>query len=342
MSSVHKKFIIRSYRSGDEEKINSMFCEVFNVHRSLEHWHWKYRDNPYGSHIISLAETDEGVLAAHYAAYPVVLHWHPSPRIDPQESTIYQIGDKMTRGRFRTAGFGRNALLTHTFMHFKKEFMNPGVAFSYGFLTHHSLRFGLLFLDYTVIEPVFYRRLRFERLSDIPISRLRKVLQQARVVATCEIDDTWTKFFHSVSSHYQYLIRRDAPYLNWRYLQRPDRKYLIVVVKKKNRIAGWSVFYRDGNKIIWGDALFHRNDFDSVKLIMRYLYTHPYARGVDFIECWFPPRPSWWDIMLQTLGFSAETEPSGLSFCITNITDDEASTKLSSSFYYTIGDSDLF
>ena len=51
--------IIRSYRSGDEIKINEMFNEVFGQKRDISHWHWKYRDNPNGPSVISLAESAE-------------------------------------------------------------------------------------------------------------------------------------------------------------------------------------------------------------------------------------------------------------------------------------------
>lgn len=337
-----KDILIRSYSLGDECKINEMFNEVFSQNRDITHWYWKYRDNPYGSYIISLAVTSDDILAAHYAGYPVKLCLYSSKDTKPTETTIYQLGDKMTRSSFRSVGFGKNAILVRTFSHFMKTYTNKEISFAYGFLTHHSLRFGLLFLGYSIIEPVCYRRLALETLSDMNNPSFEPNQNTISITPVSEIDESWTEFFNSVAPDYCYLIKRDADYLRWRYLQRPDRKYITLVAKKGGKIAGWSVFYRSGSKIIWGDGLFHRDDIDSVSAILKYLHRHPYNKGCAFIECWFPPRPDWWDTLINSLGFINGTEPDNLRFCITNITDKNAPERLTSYFYYTMGDSDLF
>lgn len=336
------RFTIRSYQPGDEFKINEMFNEVFNQKRDISSWYWKYRDNPYGSYIISLAFSSDGTLAAHYAGYPVKLLSFSPANQNPSEAAIYQLGDKMTRSMFRSVGFGKSALMTKTFAHFREAFSSPDVAFAYGFLTHHSLRFGLLFLNYTVIEPVFYRSISFDALTGLGSGRFRQITQRLKAMAAPEIDESWTGFFQSAAPFYSYLIKRDAAYMNWRYAQRPDKKYLLITAKRKSNITGWAVFCREGDKIMWGDALFAPNDADSVKAVLAHLYRHPHAKGVRLIECWFPPRPKWWDAILCSLGFTNGVDPNNLHFCITNVSDNAAPDKLSKYFYYTMGDSDLF
>lgn len=320
-----------------------MFNEVFSQERDISHWYWKYRDNPYGSHIISLALSQSGILAVHYGGYPVRLYLCSSVDKPPEEFMTYHIGDKMTRREFRSAGFGKNAVLTKTFMHFKEMYADKqGVPFAYGFTTHHSKRFGILFLNYADIEPVPYRKFDLGMVNNFRVSRLKASLLRLRVEEISEIDNGWTEFFYRGAPDYKYLVKRDTTYLRWRYLQRPDRKYLILLVKKGAKIAGWSVFYREANKIIWGDALFSPGDLNAVKSILSYLCTHQIAKGADFIECWFPPRPEWWDILLQTLGFKMEIEPNNLHLTPPIFTDSGVTEDLKKYFYYTIGDSDLF
>jgi len=130
--------------------------------------------------------------------------------------------------------------------------------------------------------------------------------------------------------------------ISWRYLQRPDRQYLVVGVKRRSQLAGWSVFFREGNKIIWGDALYTKDDPDCVRASLMFLRTHPFAEGAEYIECWFPPRPAWWDSILKSLGFKNETEPNNLCFCIGIIKDSNALERSKNMLYYTMGDSDLF
>lgn len=330
-------FIVRNYCPGDEFKINEMFNEVFQQNRGIASWYWKYRDNPYGSYIISLALAQTGVIAAHYGGYPVKVCFYTGGETLPPEFITYHLGDKMTRKQFRTAGFGKTSLLAKTFMHFK-ETHAKGIPFGYGFGTHHSLRFGLMFLNYADIELVTYRRLNL-----IGMSRIDAIPEQDIAIdEVSAVDETWTDLFNNTAANYDFLIKRDATYIRWRYLQRPDRKYLVLSVKNGLKLVGWSVFYREADKLIWGDALFYPECEGYVKYMLSYLKKHPASIGADFIEGWFPPRPVWWDITLNNIGFSIEAEPNKLHLTGPVFNAPDAPEILKNSFYYTMGDSDLF
>ncbi len=344
-ASDRDTFVIRIYQPGDEEKINELFNEVFSQQRDISHWYWKYRDNPLGSYFISLAVAGDGRLAAQYAGYPVMVYSSDSSGTSAAEFMTYHIGDKMTRNQYRGVGVGRNSLLARTFMLFRDTFgYGRGVPFAYGFTTHHSRRFGLLLLNYTDIGPVPYRRLTLETVRPLPVrtNRIRAFLSRMTVEEVSEIDPSWTDFFYRVAPSYGCLIKRDAPYLSWRYMQRPDRKYLFLKVRRGQRMAGWSVFYREGTKIVWGDALFAEGDVEAVKTVFTHLLAHPLCRRAEFVEGWFPPRPHWWDSLLQTLGFTLEPEPSDLHLTPPVFTGKNLEGNLRKNFYYTIGDSDLF
>jgi hypothetical protein len=204
------------------------------------------------------------------------------------------------------------------------------------------LRFGLLLLNYKLIEPVPYRRLQWDGLSEIHMPPYKRLLKGIRAEQVSGVDETWTEFFSRVAPDYTFLVKRDAAYIDWRYLKRPDRQYLVVGVKKRSKLAGWSVFFREGNKIIWGDALYAKDHADCVRASLLFLKSHPLAEGAEFIECWFPPRPSWWDGILRSLGFKNETEPNGLCLCIALIKDSNSIEQAKNMLYYSIGDSDLF
>ena len=83
----------------------------------------------------------------------------------------------MSKREFRSAGFGKTSLLARTFHHLEEAPKQPDTDFIFGFLTHHSLRFGLLVLNYKLIEPVPYRRLDWDRLSEIRISSYSKLFR---------------------------------------------------------------------------------------------------------------------------------------------------------------------
>jgi hypothetical protein len=227
MSGHNTEFIIRSYQQGDEIKINEMFNEVFHQKRLLDHWYWKYRDNPIGSFAISVATGRDGTLAAHFAAYPLKLLLKGTEMREQTECTIYHAGDMMSRKQYRPVGFGKSSLLAKTFMHFKETY-SADALFTYGFLADHSLRFGLLLLNYTMIEPVPFRTLLRKHLPTRQHPFVEKFIKGITVETVSDIDVRWTEFFVRAAPHYGSLVKRDAHYLNWRYLDRPDRAYFIV------------------------------------------------------------------------------------------------------------------
>ena len=88
--------------------------------------------------------------------------------------------------------------------------------------------------------------------------------------------------------------------------------------------------------------MFMQADTDYLNSIFSYVQRHPIMEGADFIECWFPERPLWWDARLEEIGFRTEAEPNDLRLTGPVFNDPRAPEILKSNFYYTMGDSDLF
>src|SRR4051794_22878430 len=84
-----ERITVRRYQPGDENAIIELFSRSFHTWLSIEHWRWKYRDDPYGREHISVAFDGER-LVGHYAGYPV-------PFVAGGVAmTGHQIGDVMT------------------------------------------------------------------------------------------------------------------------------------------------------------------------------------------------------------------------------------------------------
>lgn len=332
-------FVIRGYRQGDEYAILEMFNEVFNQSRDISHWHWKYRNHPWGGHYISLALTSEGLPVAHYGGYPVRMTIH-SPEKDVKEFLTFQLGDKMTRAGFRNVGIRTRGLLARSFFHFR-DLYGQYAPFGFGFGTHHSLRMGILLFKYMKVEKIPFRKLD---LSGYKNPHWRKIMPAVHRIHVEEIPDTgrdWTEFFHRVAPHYSCLTTRNEEYVRWRYISRPDKKYFILALKQKSKLLGWSVFSRDQEKLQWVDGLFDPAYVRYSRLILDHLRTSPFSRDAGIMHGWFPRRPGWWSRILDELGFVSEQEPDDLHLTgpVFNMAD--AEIFLRNNLYYTMGDSDL-
>ncbi|MBA4372463.1 MAG: hypothetical protein C0402_06330 [Thermodesulfovibrio sp.] len=334
--SEKNNFVIRAYQPGDEDGINDMFNEVFTQQRDLRAWQWEFAGSPYGPGVISVGISEEGRPASHFSGYPAILCCTGTEAGGLQEFRTLQCADKMTRQQFRKSG-----LMSGTYEHFRQQVAEKQIPFSYAFAAAASFRLGNR-LGYADIGPVHYRKLVISQFSLRFTDTLAGAVRGLSIHEVSSIDREWSSFFDKAARGYECLIKKDEAYFRWRYLVRPNRRYFILAAKEWGKLIGWAVFFREGDKLIWGDALYCEGKSSAVMKTLKHLLGHPYAAGAAYIECWFPPRPDWWHATLRRTGFSEEAEPNGLHLVAPTWHDKDFPELLKQKFYYTVGDSDLF
>ncbi len=324
---------IRRYRPGDEGPILELFREVFRVERSLEHWRWKFQDDPWGRERISTGWVD-GELAAHYSGYPVPFY------LNGLEKVVYQVGDTMTNPRFRHIGRRRTNLLVRTADHFYSRFCQGKIPFFYGFNTGKIHKFGRLFLRYEPVVPVEVWRVAVEELP--PPSRLKGWLCGYRVQRVEQVPREVDELFRRVAHRYGFLTARTAVYLNWRYCDCPDQDYRCYLVRRRGRCVGFWVLKLQGRGLLIGDALFE--DLGAARWSLSVLTRELIGQGMELehLKGWFGEWPPWWAELLKDMGFRREPEEHGLKMVVIRFEEEPTPERLARSLYYTWGDSDLF
>ena len=323
-----RRFDFRRYRPGDEEAILDLFARSFGASRTLDHWRWKYQQNPFGNEHISLA-WDADCLVAQYAAYSIPF-WR-----NGAEMFAHHIADIMTDRSVRHVGRGSSSVFARTALHFYENFCEGKVAFNYGFNTATSREFSIRFTRAEAVEPVTYRvRENVHRLS-----RLRRWLSGYTVEPLRDVGPEYDAFFRRVAPAYGFVVERSSTYMRWRYLQSAEPGYFVVAIRKRGRLAGWSAFRLRDETLLWGDALFDPAASDAPEILLRHVALRYAATRV---EGWFSRRPAWFDAILQRLGFVVMDEPNDLSLSCVPFTFTDAISAMRTSLYYTMGDSDLF
>ena len=319
----------RAYRPGDERQILELFARCFpHAPRALEHFFWKYRENPFGNDHISLTWVDEA-LAGHYSGYVVPF------QVDGRNVLAHQIGDTMTDVAVRHLGRGPTSILGRTALDFYARFCENQIAFNYGFNVGNIQKISLRFLRSDVVEPVTYRVAAVPR----PLGRLERMARGYQLELVRDPSGEWDDLFARVAPRYRFLVRRDARYVRWRYLQCPDTEYIVVAVRKWRHLVGWIVFRIREDRLTWGDALFDPEFPDAVEVTLRHVAP---AYPVASIEAWFPPRPLWFDRILLELGFETRPEPQALSVMCVPFTWAGVVPRMRQDLYYAWGDSDVF
>ncbi len=334
-------FVVRSFRDGDEAAVQRLFRASFHVDRSLDHWRWKYADNPWGGPTISLAVASDGEIVAHYGGYPLPVWYQDGDgRNAPNTFRAFQIGDTMTDPTMRNAGRGKAGLLARTVRHFFSVHRDGTFGFFYGFNTGPIQRFCRWFIGGSQDRPVRYLARDLDPAPGWQSDGYR--IERIETVGPA-----FDRLFRRAAPSYRFLVQRDAQYLDWRYRRRPDVRYVILAARRFRRLVGWSVFLRRDDPLVpgaylaWGDALFHPRHCQAAEPILAAALAEPELAGAQRVDAWFSGGPPRWDEQLAKLGFVTRPEPQGLGMIALADTEPGAFDRLGE-MYTTMGDGDLF
>lgn len=325
-------YSVRGYRPGDEAAILDLFARLFGVQRSSAHFRWKYLDDPYGSLHLSLAFAPEGRLVAHYAGYPVLFHDACDDR--PRTLLAHQVGDTMTEPSARAVGRGSTSLIGRAAHHFYAAYCEGRVAFNYGFNRGNIQAFSVRFVGAQRIEDMGYW------VRDSSVLLAASWWRAYRVECAEEITAEWDELFERCAAAYRFLLRRDARYVRWRYLECPDGGFDIYAVRRFGRLIGWGVFRSTPEALLWGDSLFEPAQAGAAHALLAFAMRQ--GAGHRLVRAWFSPRPDWWCRQLGELGFVERPEPQDLALMAVPFTETDVALRMVRGLYYTRGDSDLF
>ena len=334
------EFLVRPYAEGDEETILPEFNAVFVANRSMDHWNWKFRTNPYCRYkIAEVRRVADDKLAAHYCGYPVP--WYSS-LFEPGEFLSYQIGDIWVDSDFRESSQkGKSGVLFRVVNYFYNKYCIDHVPFIYGYITGKHRTLGARILEYEYISDIAYHVLDFNTVAMPYPNVVKRLINGFTVEKVTSVTDEYDRLFEMVCDDYGTLVKRSSTYLKWRYLDCPDKVHHMYAVRRFGKLTGWGVFTVNGADLFWGDALFVKKHAMGADFLLRYLlkFVYPDAR---FVEGWFSPVPGWWTTVLRKIGFESRPEPSNLAPGFKVFDKRYTTDFFEHNVYYTKGDSDLF
>jgi len=329
------EFEIRPYKSNDENIILETFNHVFKTQRTMEHWKWKYLNNPNGQTWISVVWHQDKVVAQ-YAGYPVYLY------VQGKKQLSCQAADAFTVSNYRKVGHGSTSLMSRAFHHYEQMFCETQTVFGYGFNVNKIQRLGKMFWQHTVPAQVYQRT-----LDEFQVSQYRKIrtwfsrLKGYKVEKTTQAGEWANDLFEKVKDDYGWLLIREQKYLKWRYEQHPDFKHKFFVIYHWNKPIGWIVGRLENQRWLLGDALFDPKYAKiAVQLILNKLLTeYPQIQQID---SWFSEVPLWWNQILDELGFIKQRQFQNLDMVTKFYLSKTSPEELAQKFYFTWGDSDLY
>ena len=153
-----------------------------------------------------------------------------------------------------------------------------------------------------LVKPLTRRAVRLPNLPT-PVNRLISALTHpfVQVVARsrplraeCEpirrFDASFTALWERLAPKFDLAVRRDAPYLNWRYIEPPHVRYAIVALKRQGDLHGYAVYrHRNeplGRVTMLVDLLVDPDDEAGLKTLLRWVDRVARAEDTDKVRCY--------------------------------------------------------
>jgi hypothetical protein len=112
--------------------------------------------------------------------------------------------------------------------------------------------------------------------------------------AECEpirrFDGSFTALWEKLAPKFDLAVRRDAAYLNWRYIEPPHVRYSVVALKRNGETHGYAVYRHRheplGRVTMLVDFLADPDDVSGVKTLLRWVDRAARAEDSDKVRCY--------------------------------------------------------
>jgi hypothetical protein len=257
-------------------------------------WDWQHRRNPYNSTgLPGIWVAREGpTVVGHYPTLPVRLSlkgieiegaWGTGALIAPERDR-QGLDEALVRAWDRNSGavlaFGVSAESRGVIdrLHWPPSHVVPSLVKP---LTRRALRFPHLPMP-------------FNRVISAMVYPVVQVVARSRPLrAECEpirrFDNSFTALWERLAPKFDLAVRRDSPYLNWRYVEPPHVRYSIVALKRQGEVHGYAVFRHRheplGRVTMLVDFLVDPDDVSGLKTLLRWVDRAARVEDADKVRC---------------------------------------------------------
>jgi predicted N-acetyltransferase YhbS len=241
---------ITRYRPEDRRAVDAMYRRVFGndaAESSRLRWDWQYRRNPNnpGQEPEIWIAREGTAIVGQYATMPVKLS------VNGREVRGSWGMDVMVAPERQRQGLGE--ILFRTWDRNVGASLGLGLSDS-SYRLFQKLRWPDVGPVPCLVKPLTRRALRrpnwpapVNRLVSaitLPVvkivARTRPLRAEVRLVQ--RFDDSFTELWNTLAPKFDLAVRRDAPYLNWKFLSTPHVRYLIATLVRDERTVGYAVY----------------------------------------------------------------------------------------------------
>lgn len=287
---------VDAFRVEDAKAINALYRRVFGADAADANqlrWDWQYLRNPNRPDtgpLIWIAREGPTVVGQ-YATMPVRL------AVDGREIDASWGMDVMIAPERQRQGLGE--VLFRTWDQHTGAALGLGLSVS-SYRLFQKLRWPNVGPVPCLIKPLTRRAFRrpdwplaLNRLVSaltLPVVRVVSRLKPLRadVVPVDRFDDAFTDLWDRLAGSFRFAVRRDAAYLNWKFVEPPHVRYSRVALKRGDALAGYAVYRHvqepRGRVTLLVDFLVDPADELGLKTLLRWIDREARAADSDKVR----------------------------------------------------------
>lgn len=293
---------LERYHPGDEAGLLELFVTVFGKSRSLEHWTWQFKRNPYGGPFVSMARRvrDRSVVGG-YSVMPVMLNFlgRAVPACQSVDTAVHpdfrgqRIFEKTANDCYEwCAGAGLQAVVG-----FPNANSYPGFVRSLGwkrivFPTAHALRLGLGDVLRKMgaigwlgapLDAVYRLGMRLKLAGWLAELRGRAGTRDRFQVATtvpAGYEALWDRWkLQEVLS-----VWKDSKYFAWRYDENPDRAFTYFYLARDGGIPVLAVGVEIDQALVLCELIVGDRDVAIGRLLVAEICRYALGHGLSAVR----------------------------------------------------------
>jgi GNAT superfamily N-acetyltransferase len=287
---------IDAYRPDDARAIVAMYRRVFgsdSAEANRLRWEWQYEhnpNNPAAGPLIWVAR-EGSTIVGQYATMPVRLHV-AGTEIDASWGMDVMIAPERQR-----QGLGE-ALFRWWDQHGDAS-LGLGLSDS-SYRLFQKLRWPNVGPVPCLVKPLTRRALRRPNWP-MPLNRLVSALTlpfvqiiarskplRAEIVPIRRFGEEFTLLWKRLAPKFEFAVKRDAAYLNWKFVDPPHVRYSAVALRRGNDLHGYAIYRHTqeprGRVTLLVDFLVDPDDDLGVKTILRWIDNEARAADSDKIR----------------------------------------------------------
>lgn len=343
---------------GEAKEILGLFDLVYQNGRSKEEFQWLYQNNPSGPARAWLA-VDEGS-GTILSARPV-FPWRM--KVLNKEVIVAQAGDAMTHPAYQGRGIFTSLVKTAW-----SELAEQGIPLVYTFPNDASMSIHRKVIGGTevvrlrrMVKPLrthdlfskMFGRNIFSRWLGRALEFVMKILTEnqtplrARDLAIREVkrfDRRFDALWEQASKQFEVVCVRDSKFLNWRYIDTPKNRHIVLSVEQANEVLGFAVLEieqsNSAGKSAYVVDLFAIQDPRVLRSLLSGVVTYFRERGVVRITAWVAEESNLARVFKRA-GFISRSD--SISVVVHLLTDAPHNHVLleRSNWFITLGDRDI-